>query len=94
MKESRLLMWRLNTQRLLKRLHLHESWVIFFVLGNVMLTFPFLKIFNQPTTILGFPVMYLYLTIGWAVSIGVIYLFVSSVEHEADGRHTEEQTPP
>lgn len=87
-------MWRSSGQRLLKRLHLHESWVIFFVLGNVMLNFPFLKIFNQPTTILGFPVMYLYFTIGWAISIGVIYLFVSSIEHESDNDQTEEQAPP
>jgi hypothetical protein len=86
-------MWRSRGQRLLKRLHLRESWVIFFVLGNVMLNFPFLKIFNQPTTIFGFPVMYLYLTIGWAISIGVIYLFVTSVEHEVGDQRAEEQAP-
>lgn len=73
-------MLRRPVQRLLRRLNLQESWVIFFVLGNVMLNFPFLKIFNQPMTIFGFPLMYLYFTIGWAISIGVIYLFVTSSE--------------
>jgi hypothetical protein len=86
-------MWRSNLQKALKRLHLRESWVIFFVLGNVMLNFPFLKIFNQPTTLLGFPLLYLYFTLGWAISIGVIYLFASSVEPEQTEPDTEEQAP-
>jgi len=59
-----------------------------------MLNFPFLKIFNQPTTILGFPIMYLYFTIGWAISIGVIYLFASSAETESSDQHTQEQASP
>lgn len=80
-------------QQFMKRLNLQESWVIFFVLGNVMLNFPFLKIFNQPTTLLGFPLMYLYFTIGWAISIGVIYLFVSSVESEATEQPQDDQGP-
>lgn len=86
-------MWRSKLQRILKRLHLRESWVIFFVLGNVMLNFPFLKIFNQPTTLLGYPLLYLYFTLGWAVSIGVIYLFASSAEPDQTESHTEEQAP-
>jgi hypothetical protein len=86
-------MWRSNLQRFLKRLHLRESWVIFFVLGNVMLNFPFLKIFNQPTTILGFPLMYLYFTLGWAISIGVIYLFAKATEPDQTEYHSEEQAP-
>lgn len=81
-----------HRQRLLKQLQLRESWIIFFILGNVMLNFPFLKIFNQPISLLGFPLLYLYFTIGWAISIGVIYLFASSVEQdEADTKHQERQ---
>ena len=81
-----------HRQRLLKQLQLRESWIIFFILGNVMLNFPFLKIFNQPISLLGFPLLYLYFTIGWAISIGVIYLFASSVEQdEADAKHQEQQ---
>lgn len=81
-----------HRQRLLKQLQLRESWIIFFILGNVMLNFPFLKIFNQPISLLGFPLLYLYFTIGWAISIGVIYLFASSVEQdEADAKQQERQ---
>jgi hypothetical protein len=87
-------MLRSSGQRLLKRLQLRESWVIFFVLGNVMLNFPFLKIFNQPTTLLGFPLLYLYFTIGWAISIGVIYLFVSAAEPESKEQHADEEVLP
>ncbi|ACD95815.1 conserved hypothetical protein [Trichlorobacter lovleyi SZ] len=87
-------MWHSTRHRILRRLHLRESWVIFFVLGNVMLNFPFLKIFNQPSTLFGFPLLYLYFTVGWAISIGVIYLFASSVEPEPGDQQSEEQAPP
>ena len=62
--------------RVMHRLQLQESWIIFFILGIIMLTFPFLHIFNKPVTLLGFPLMYIYLTAGWAFSIFVIYLFM------------------
>ncbi|NJD37816.1 MAG: hypothetical protein FIA89_05765 [Geobacter sp.] len=84
-------MLRHHVKQLLRRLNLQESWVVFFVLGNVMLNFPFLKIFNQPTTIFGFPLMYLYFTIGWAVSIGVIYLFVTSRETDPFEQQHDDQ---
>lgn len=84
-------MLRHHARQILRRLNLQESWVVFFVLGNVMLNFPFLKIFNQPTTIFGFPLMYLYFTIGWAVSIGVIYLFVTSSETDPFEQQHDDQ---
>ena len=85
-------MWRSTKKRLLKRLQVRESWIIFFILGNVMINFPFLKIFNQPKTIFGFPLLFLYFTVGWAVSIVVIYLFTRPLEHEPEP--PEGQTPP
>lgn len=84
-------MWRSTRKRLLQRLQLRESWIIFFILGNVMINFPFLKIFNQPTTILGFPLLFLYFTLGWGISIGVIYLFTRPLHGDDD--HSEGQTP-
>jgi hypothetical protein len=78
--------------RFLKRLQLRESWVIFFIMGIVMLNFPFLKIFNRPDTIADYPLLFLYFTIGWAISILVIYLFTKAAEHESD-RHEEQQKP-
>ncbi|MDD5286946.1 MAG: hypothetical protein PHD54_13925 [Desulfuromonadaceae bacterium] len=62
--------------RVMHHLQLRESWIIFFILGIIMMTFPFLQIFNKPVTILGFPLMFIYLTAGWAFSIFVIYLFM------------------
>ena len=56
-------------------LHLREAWVIFFILGLVMLNFPFLHIFNKDVQIFGIPLIILYLMIGWPLSIVVVYLF-------------------
>jgi Na+-driven multidrug efflux pump len=58
------------------RLQLRESWIIFFIMGIIMMTFPFLHIFNKPVTLFGFPLMFIYFTAGWAFSIFVIYIFM------------------
>jgi hypothetical protein len=73
--------------RILKRLQLRESWIIFFIMGIIMLNFPFLHIFNKSDTLFGFPLMFLYFTVGWAVSIFVIYLFTLGIRQGADERH-------
>jgi Na+-driven multidrug efflux pump len=75
-------MKRLLTQ-ILYRLQLPESWVIFFILGIIMMTFPFLHIFNKPVLLLGVPLLFLYLTAGWIISIIVIYLFMIASRHES-----------
>lgn len=62
--------------RVMHRLRLQESWIIFFIMGIIMMTFPFMHIFNKPVTLFGFPLMFIYLTAGWAISIFVIYLFM------------------
>lgn len=61
------------------RLCLNESWVILFVLGLIMTNFPFLAIFNKHETVSGIPLLFLYLMIGWPISIFVIYLFNRAV---------------
>jgi len=66
----------------LHRLSMKESWVIFFILGLIMLNYPFLHIFNKPDIFFGFPLLYLYIIGGWSVSILVIYLFTKSIKHE------------
>lgn len=76
---------------LLRRLQFRESWVIFFVLGFIMMNFPFLNIFNKPVTIFGFPLMFIYFYLGWAVSILVIYIFTLAVKHTADKSPENEQ---
>jgi hypothetical protein len=75
-------------KKLLQRLQLPETWIIFFITGIIMMNFPFLHIFNKPDTIFGFPLIFLYFYIGWAVSIFVIYLFALTVRHSGD-KHQE-----
>ncbi|MCM2263661.1 MAG: hypothetical protein NDI73_00555 [Desulfuromonadales bacterium] len=74
-------------------LHLREAWVIFFVLGLVMLNFPFLHIFNKDVQVFGTPLIILYLMVGWPVSILVVYLFsrlLANASPEAD----DDNSPP
>lgn len=77
---------------LLVRLQLPESWVIFFIMGIIMMNFPFVHIFNKPGTLFGFPLIFLYFFIGWAVSIFVIYLFTIAVGH-SENKHQETHQP-
>lgn len=65
--------------RFFSSLRLKESWVIFFILGIIMLNYPFLNIFNKATSFFGFPILYIYFTAGWFISILVIYLFTKSI---------------
>ena len=69
-----------------KRLNLNESWIIFFVLGIIMMNYPFINIFNKTSQLFGMPVFYLYLYLGWLVSILVIYLFVKAIGHEEQSK--------
>jgi len=84
-------MWQKFTQKILNHLQLREAWVIFFVLGNVMINFPFLRIFNQPVSVIGYPLMFIYFTLGWAISIFVIYLFTLTVDEPEQAEKPEEQ---
>jgi len=70
------------------RMQLRESWIIFFILGIIMMTFPFLHIFNKPVLLFGVPLLFLYFTAGWIISIIVIYLFMIASRHE-NGRTDE-----
>ncbi|WP_144400085.1 hypothetical protein [Geobacter pickeringii] len=81
-------MWLKFTNGLFKRLRLRESWVIFFILGVVMLNYPFVQIFNRPDMLAGIPMLYLYFMGGWAISIFVIYLFTKALDLP-DDRHDE-----
>lgn len=65
---------------LLKRFHLTEIWVIFFILGIIMMNYPFVHIFYKPRQIFGIPAFFLYLYLGWLISICVIYLFVKATD--------------
>lgn len=74
---------------ILRQMRLKDTWVILFVLGFVMMNYPFLSIFNKFLLVLGIPILYLYLLAGWLVSITIAYLFARSVDH---GKEHEDRT--
>ena len=71
--------------RVLRHLNLKETWVIFFILGIIMMNFPFIHIFDNPIPIFGMPPLFIYLIIGWLLSIGIIYLFVKAISLDEEG---------
>ena len=78
------------------KLPLKDAWAIWFLLGIVMLNYPFLHIFNKNTLILGFPLTFLYFFIGWPISIFVIYLFsiyIGRFNPEGPEQTSEDQSP-
>ncbi|MBT0662752.1 hypothetical protein KI809_00410 [Geobacter pelophilus] len=77
-------MWPNVKKGLVRRLRLRESWVIFFVLGIIMMNYPFISIFDKATKFMGFPLLYLYLIIGWLISIVVIVLFTKAIDSRDD----------
>jgi uncharacterized membrane protein len=58
------------------RSKLRQWWWIAFVLGTLMINYPFLHIFNRRTSLFGLPLLFLYFLVGWATSIAVIALYV------------------
>jgi len=69
---------------------LREAWVLCFILGVIMLNFPFLQIFNKDSSVFGFPVLFLYFFLGWPASILVIYLFCRRLKMETGGDDSEQ----
>jgi hypothetical protein len=61
-------------------IRLKESWVLCFLLGLVMLNFPFIEIFNKTAVIFGVPVLVLYFMVGWPISIFIIFLFTRQID--------------
>ncbi len=78
------MIWPRVKSVLLQRLRLKESWVIFFILGIIMMNYPFISIFNKQITLFEFPLLYLYLMIGWFISIVVIDFFTKAIDHHND----------
>jgi len=78
----------MNSGRIFKS---REAWLACFLLGVVMLNFPFLEIFNKEALFLGVPLPVLYLLIGWPFSIGVIYLFTRHFDFNSSPPKDEER---
>jgi len=60
--------------------NLKEAWILCFILGIIMLNYPFLHIFNKDRLVFDIPLLVLYLLVGWPISILVIYLFTRSLK--------------
>lgn len=58
---------------------LRQGWIIAFVLGAMMINYPFLHICNRPDFLRGFPLLFLYLFVGWAASIAVVALYACAL---------------
>jgi hypothetical protein len=58
---------------------LKESWILCFLLGLIMLNYPFIEIFSKPVQLFGIPILVLYLMIGWPISILIIFLFTRQI---------------
>lgn len=71
-----------------RKLPLKDAWFIWFVLGVVMINYPFLHIFNKNILVFGIPLTILYFFTGWPISIFVIYLFSIYL-----GRETTQRPP-
>ncbi len=70
-----------------------EGWGAFCLLGVIMLNYPFIHIFNKPHEVgFGFPLMVLYLFIGWPISIFVIYLFSRYLVHPDVAGQSDDET--
>ena len=74
-------------------LPLRDAWIIWFVLGVVMLNYPFLSIIDKNVTFLGVPLTILYFFIGWPASIFVIYLFAKYLGKTPNGLERTDRNP-
>lgn len=68
-------------------IQIREAWVLCFLLGIVMLNYPFIHIFNKETMVFGIPALFLYFLAGWPASILVIYLFCRTLRDENGPGH-------
>lgn len=68
--------------------HLREAWVLCFILGLVMINYPFLHIFDKQAMPFGIPLLVLYFQVGWPASIFVIWLFSRSLKKNGDRAET------
>ncbi len=62
---------------------LREAWILFMILGMVMINFPFIHIFDSDLSFIGIPRLVVYFMYGWPASIAVIWLFVRRLEKES-----------
>jgi hypothetical protein len=57
-------------------------WLLLFFLGAVMINYPFLNIFDKKIFIFKIPLLYIYLFLGWLISIIVVFIFTKKIQDE------------
>jgi hypothetical protein len=55
------------------------------------MNYPFISIFNKPYRLFGIPLLYLYLQIGWFVSIFIIWLFIKANDQSDTTNGSQEE---
>jgi hypothetical protein len=65
-------------------LRLREIWLIMFLLGIIMINYPFIHIFNKEYSVLGYPLLFLYFMVGWPTSILVVHMFSRTMKEDGD----------
>jgi len=53
-----------------------QRLIALFILGNLLFNYPMLALFNRPDTVLGIPVLYLYVFGAWATLIVLLVCIV------------------
>ncbi len=72
-------------------IRLREVWVIMFLLGVIMINYPFVHIFNKDILIFNYPLLFLYFLIGWPASIVVVYFFSRYAMDEPQEEHEPDE---
>lgn len=49
-----------------------QRLVALFLLGNLLFNFPLLALFNKPDTVLGIPLLYVYVFAAWGLLIALL----------------------
>ena len=68
-----------------------QRLIVLFLLGVLLLNYPFLLLFSLPTRVLGVPLLYLYLFGTWGLLIGLMALVVERRERR---RAAAPEVPP
>jgi hypothetical protein len=66
-------------------MHGRDLLVALFFLGGALLSWPLLSIVNQPRTVLGVPLLVVYLFSVWAAIIAVLFWVTRRGEGSSDG---------
>jgi hypothetical protein len=53
-----------------------QRLVALFLFGNLLFNYPLLALFNRPDTVLGMPILFVYVFAAWAALIALLILII------------------